>query len=249
MAQGIVFNSNADNQDVVSEIKAICNTDTNSYPLKDMARRVNFALDRFFTLAFQADGQWAYDDTNHGTDPIQTINLVSGTQSYDLGSFTSEIINILRIEALNSVGDAVLLRRLERSNLGVGPYWAGLGGIALTEYQPTAGEPFEYDLVGESIFLYPKPNFSATDGLKIYLERNKKTIVSTDTSVAMPVPSIFSQYICLLASLPFLIENKKDQKNDVAAQIAQYEIAIKDYFGNREKGIHKHMTMNIRRYR
>lgn len=220
------FHDTTNGTGCVQEVYDICQADTNSYPLKSVTRRVNAALDRFFTLAFQADGRWAFDDPNYDTAPIQSINLVSGTQSYNLDDFTSEIINILRVEALDSSGNPIVLRRLDRNKLT---------NIALTDYKTTASTPDEYDLVGEYIYLYPKPNYSSTNGLTIYLERNKSAFLYTDTTKDLPVPSIFVQYICRLASLPYLVENQKAQRNDVAQQIAQDEIAITDYFGHREK--------------
>ena len=209
------------------EIYDICQADTNSYPLKSVTRRVNAALDRFFTLAFQADGRWSWNDPSQDVAPIQSINLVSGTQSYNLDDFTYEIINILRVEALDSAGNNILLRRLDRAKLNA-------SGIALTNYKTTASTPDEYDLVGEYIYLYPKSSYNATNGLTLYTDKNKTAFVYTDTTKALPVPSLFVQYICRLASLPYLIEFQKAQKNDVAAQIQQDEIAILDYFGHRD---------------
>lgn len=220
------FNETSTGTGAVQEIYDICQADTNSYPLKSLTRRVNAALDRFFTLAFQADGRWAFDDPNYDTVPIQSINLLSGTQSYNLDDFTSEIINILRVEALDSSGNNIKLRRLDRSKLG---------HIALTNYKTTASIPDEYDLVGEYIYLYPKPSYSSTNGLTLYIERNKSAFLYTDTTKDLPVPSIFTQYICRFASLPYLIEFQKAQKNDIAAQIQADEEAIIDYFGHREK--------------
>ena len=239
---GLAFNSNSDNQDVVSEIKAICNADTSSYPLKDMARRVNMALDRFFTLAFQADGQWSWDDPSNDSLPIQTINVVSGTGDYNLDDFTSEIINIIRIELANSsTADLfIVLKRLDRANYST---------TALDEIYASTGIPEYYDLVGEYIRLYPTPSYSATAGLRIYLERNKTAFASTDTTKTLPIPALFSDYICRHASLPYLIEMQKPQKNDIASFIARDEVAIIDYFSNREKGARKRMTMRTPQFR
>lgn len=219
------FNDTSTGTGAFQEIDDICNSDINSYPAKAKTRRINSAIDRFFTLAFQADGRWSWDDPNWDTVPVQSINLVSGTQSYNLDDFTSEIINILRIEAKDSSGNNILLRRLDRKNV-VG---------ALTAYATTAGTPAEYDLVGEYIYLYPKPSYNSTNGLTIYLERNKSAFLYTDTTKDLPVPSIFVSYICRLASLPHLIETQKAQKNDVAAQIQEDEVAIIDYFSSRNK--------------
>lgn len=220
-----------DGTGVVDEINDICQSDNSNYPLLSKARRVNAALDRFFTLAFAADGRWTWDDSNYDTAPIQSINLVSGTQSYNLDDFTSEIINVLRVEALNSASSKLLLSRLDRTNV------TG----ALTDYQSTSGTPSEYDLVGEFIYLYPKPNYNSTNGLTLYIERNKSAFVSTDTTKVLGIPSIFNQYICNLASLPYLIEFQKAQKNDIAVKIASDEEQIKSYFFAREKGVAKRM--------
>lgn len=235
------YNSDSDSQDVITEINSICNSDNNSYPLKDKARRINLALDRFFTLAFQAGGQWPYDDPNRDTVPVETINIVSGTQSYNIGTFTSEILGILRVEMIDNNSADYVLERLDRANYP---------NISLLDLVTTdGGIPSKYDLVGEYIYLYDKPNFSKTSGLKFYIERNKVAIASTATTTVLPVPSIFDGYICRHASLPYLIEMQKPQKNDIAALIAKDEQDILDYFGNREKGIKKIMTMNIGRFR
>ena len=229
----IQFNDTSTKTGTVQEINDICNSDNNSYPIESKTRRVNAALDRFFTLAFDTAGLWPYDDTNWNTEPIQTINIVSGTQSYDLGTFTSEIINILRVELYNSAAatTANVLDRLKRDSIS----------DSLTSYT-VSGIPSQYDLIGQNIWLYPKPNYSCTNGLKIYMERNKSAFLYTDTTKVLPVPSIFVQYICRLTSLPYLIEFQKPQKNDIATQISMDEEAIKNYFANREKNVRKIMT-------
>lgn len=234
------FNSDSDEQDVVTEINDICNSSNTSFSLKSKARRVNGAIDRFYTLAFQADGRWVWDDPSRDTDPIEEINLVSGTQSYNVGTFTSEVINILRVEVLDSNGDGQLLKRLDR---------AGLGTIALTEYQTANGTPTEYDLVGEYIFLYPAPNYASTNGLKFYVNRTHTAFASTDTTKTLPVPTLFDHYICRAAALPWLIENQKPQANQIAAMVARDEQAILDYFAHREHGAKRKMTIALRRWR
>lgn len=226
-----------DGTGVVDEINDICNSDNNNFPLKSKARRVNSALDRFFTLAFQADGRWSFDDINQTTAPLQSINLVSGTEKYALDTFTSEIINILRVEALDPNGNGIVLKRLNRETID---------SQSLPQYNNVASTPNEYDLLGKYIYLYPKPNYNSVNGLSLYIERNKVAFTSASTTVSPGVPSIFHQYICRMASLPFLIEFQKGQKNDIASQIQLDEEAILDYFDKREKGI---PTKAIPKYR
>lgn len=234
----MLFNP-SDGTGVCDEINDICNTDNNSFPLTSKARRVNLALDRFFTLAFQADGRWTFDDVTRSNVPIESIDIVANQQSYNLNGFTSEIINVVRFESVDSNGNKVLLRRLKREDVE----GALTAHQTPTATQPTPSNPMEYDLIGNFIYLYPKPNFSATNGLTVYMERNKLEMVSTYTTTPLGVPSIFNEYICRYASLPHLIETQRPSKNDIAGQIQQDEAAILNYFANREKGIKRQMTV------
>lgn len=214
------FNDTTNETGVVQEINDICNSDNNSYPLKSKARRVNQALDRFFTLAFRAARQQSFGDLNDTTAPIESQNLVSSQQAYDLDDFTSEIIKVARIEVKNSDGVAHEITPLDTSKV--------LG--ALSEYQDTPGIPNEYKLFGKKLYLYPAPSYNYTSGLTMYFDRNKSSFASTDTTKTLGIPSLFYKYICNHASLPYLIENGKAQKNDIKALILEDEKAIEDYF-------------------
>ena len=233
----MVFNDTTTKTGIVQEINDICQSDDNSYPIESKTRRVNSAMDRFFTLAFQADGRWTLDDLNQSTVPIETQALVASQQTYDIDDFTSEIINVLGFTVLDNLGIEHQLTRLIREN-----------ALPLSEYKKTAGLPEEYDLIGKKIYLYPKPasaNVTTIAGLKIYLNRPATKFLYTDTTKVPGIPSIFHMYICRLASLPYLIEFQKPQKNDIASLINQDEKEIEQYFLNREKGVRRNMTPNI----
>lgn len=229
--------NNSDSLSIVDEINDICQSDSNSYPIASKTRRVNAAMDRFFTLAFQADGRWAYDDINQTTAPLESINLVSGTEKYALDTFTSEIIKVLRVEALDSGGVSHELTLLDEDD----PQFDTL-------IQTVSAIPNQYRLFGKYIYVYPKPSYSSTNGLSLYFSRNKSAFTTTDTTKQPGIPSIFHQYICNLASLPYLIEFQKGQKNDIAGQIAKDEAAIIQYFGKRNEGERKIMTHKKTQY-
>lgn len=222
------YNSHATSQDCVSEVLKISGATTNTYPLVDITRRFNGALDRFFTLAFRSDGRWNFDDLNQTTAPLESINLVSGTEKYAIDTFTSEIINVLRVEMLDSTGKGVVLQPLDRNSVG----WE-----SLPQFNSVAGTPRWYDKLGKYIYLYPKPNYNSTNGLSLYFERNKSAFVSTDTTKSPGIPSLFHMYLCRLAALPFLIEKSLPQKDDIASQIQVDEEEIVGYFSHRDKDI------------
>lgn len=219
------FNSHATNQDIVSEINDICNSDANSYPIASKTRRVNQALDRFFTLAFSVNKRGSFDDLNQTTAPLESINLVSGTEKYALDTFTSEVIATLRVEILDSNSNGLTLERLDRDSVQ---------GVSLPQFNSVGGTPQYWDKLGKYIYLYPKPNYNKTSGLSLYIQRNKSAFVTTDTTKVAGIPTIFHPYLCRYASLPYLIEFQKPQKNDVAAQVRLDEEAIIDYFNHLE---------------
>lgn len=103
--------------------------------------------------------------------------------------------------------------------------------------QPTGntGVPSRYDVLGNSILLDVAPNYNYSNGLKVVFQRNGVKFVYTDTTATPGIPSLFHMYLPRVASLPFLIENGKVNKNDVAEQIRIDEEAIKDFYSNRIK--------------
>lgn len=56
------------------------------------------------------------------------------------------------------------------------------------------------------------------------------------------IPSIHHLFLARYASLPFLIEKGKDNKNDIATLISQDEKKIEQFFANRDKDIAKQIT-------
>lgn len=195
------------------------------------------ALDRFFYLAFKSDGRWSFDDLNQTSPPIQSINLVSGQRRYELDDFTSEIINLMRVEIKDEAGNGVLLRPTDLSQVP----------MDYDEYHETAGVPRWYTKFGKFIDLLPAPNYNSTNGLTLYFERNKIPFVSTDTTADPGIPSIFHGYLARHASLPFLIEKGKQHKEDIKQQIALDEDAIIDHFSHREKDIKSKLVPKMKR--
>lgn len=230
------YNSHATNQDIVSEIKRICGTDTSSYPLVDMTRRANMALDRFVFLAMTSNSSWQWDDLNNTSDlPIGTTNLVSGQQDY---VFASDVLFVEKVLCKDSAGtwqeltpvDVVDSKDASRN------IW--------TLPSSNSGSPTRYDKFANSLLLDPIPNYASSSGLKVVFQRGPSYFISTDTTKSPGIPSIFHGYIARFASLPFLIENSKPAKNDIAALIAVDEDSIQDYFSARSKDVRRRLTVS-----
>lgn len=219
--------SNSTTEDaIVQEIDRICGTTSTTYTVKAKTARVNQALDRFFTLALQEDGDWQFDDTNQTDLPIGVTNLVSGQQDY---SFASELLVVTKVLAKDSNGiwNTLTLLDQQESTFPAKNVWELPTG--------NTGAPLRYDIFANSLLLDPIPDYNSTGGLKVVFKRNASKFVSTDTTKEPGIPSLFHPYLCRYASLPFLIEKELDYAKSVAQQIAIDEEAIKDFFANRNK--------------
>ena len=148
-------------------------TDTTTYPTNDFIRSANEWNRKAVTWIWQSQGDWDYDDSNYTDLPIATTTLVDGQQDYALPSTAFEIE---RVEILDKDGEYVLISPIDKT-------W--VKDESMTEFEGTNGMPKYYDLVANSIFLYPAPStddVTAVAGIKIYFRRGIDTFSITDTA-------------------------------------------------------------------
>ena len=149
---------------VIHEVFRICGANADTYPLRDIIARVNSALDRYFHLAFQADGHWSFDDINQSNPPIDTQSIVSGTNRYKFGTFTEKILGLIKLEILNSDGKGVSLTPESINDL-----YDTFQELYLDT--TNTGTPSHYCKFGDFVYLRPFPDYSKADGLKVYFNR------------------------------------------------------------------------------
>ena len=125
------------NDSVVAEINRICGSAVSSYSNQSKAARLNAALDRYFTLAFESDGRWSFDDINQTSPPIDTQDIVSGTNRYKVSSFTEKILSLIKLEVLDSSGKGVFITPETIDNLDVlsTPASGQISGISSNTFQ------------------------------------------------------------------------------------------------------------------
>lgn len=192
--------------------------------LKDFTSRLNSAKSRFFTLAFKYDALWNFDSTRQSDLPIATTTLTSGTREYALTLFHTEVLQIVQVFCKDSNGIFHELTPQDDKNT---PNTYTLS--------TSAGTPKTYELTGNSIVLDPEPNYTSAAGIKLVFKRNDTQFAYTDGGVAVGIPSLFHAYLARQACLPYLVEKRLAQKNDVAVLIEKDEMAIKEFVSNRAK--------------
>lgn len=234
----MVFSDTTDRDGIVELVEDLTGTQsstTSSYTLKTKTRDINNAYARYFLLGVEAEGRWQLDDTNHTKYPIITTNLVSGQQDY---SFTvdeqsNQILDIYRVEILDSTGNGVLLTPIDQYDVK---------GQALTEFMSENAQPTYYDKTANGIILYPAPNYNYTNGLKIYFNRTPSYFVYTDTTKTPGIPDVFHEYLAIRPAYQYCLRKGLPQKNDLKTDVLELENFIRTYYSNRSKDEPKAMT-------
>jgi len=248
----MVYNSNADSQDIVSTVldKAGA-TSVNVYPLKRITRNFNAALDMYLGWAFEVDGRWNFDDINETSPPIDTQNIVSGTNRYKLSAFTETLLSLMRLEILNSAGTGLYLEpeRLDTSGNVVSNETGRISGTRGSTFQElyvnaSSGTPTHYIKYGGFIYLRPNPNYSLASALLAYFNRPASYLASTDTTKVAGVPVIHHPLLCELTANQFKYDKKLMTLVEKIAVEKNNEDIVKEYFANRDKDIPKRMLPN-----
>lgn len=245
----MVFNDTATEQGIVQASRFEAGANANNYPVADIVRNSNVALDMAVTMILQADARWQFDDSNATDLPIGTTALVSGQQDY---SFDDEYLMIKSIECSDSTGNWHKLEPIDNMD----------EDEALSGFETTNGLPKYYDKMGESILLYPAPNYSIapTDspagGLRAYFQRNIDYFVAGDTTKVPGFATHLHYFIPLYNA--YVWANAKEQVNKVKLLQPRLEFytgnemrggndrgAFKEFYARREKDFRKKLTPRI----
>ena len=238
----MVYNSDADSQDIVSTVldKAGA-TSITVYPLKRITRNFNSALDLYLGWAFEAQGEHSFDDINETSAPIDTQDLESGINEYKFSAFTETILNLIKLTVLNSDGTEIELipERLEN-----------LTDAFLQIYKSSnTGTPDHYIKYGDFIYLRPYPDYSETKGLRAYFNRPASYLASTDTTKVPGVPVIHHPLLCDMTASQYKYDKDIITLNEKMAIDINAKSIVMDFFSNRSKDVKKVFKPRITLFR
>ena len=228
------YNTSDTYRSLVHEAWSLCDADINSYPLADVTRRVNAAYEELIGMIINADGTWEWDDTNHTDLPVGTGTLVADQQAY---SFSSEYLEIRQVKVKNANGDWVVLKPIDYSQFKE---------IAIEEYFSTSRMPEYYDILGDTIKLYPAPasaSVTLASGLKIHFTRTADLFTTADTTQEPGLPSTHHVILAYMAAIPYCMGYKKDRVPLYEKKVNDMKETLTAFYGRREKDKRKVMTM------
>lgn len=223
---------------LIEEIDFILGTDSTDYPTAQKVRNVNRWYDRAVSLILLSDSRWEFDDLNHTDLPIGTTSLVANQQDYSVS--TAGFLKILKVECKNSSGDWIALKQIDK---------AQFKNIAMAEYQETAGTPAEFDLTSNSVFLYPKPSYASSGGLKVHYQRVPDYFTTADTTQEPGFAQPFHRLLSYGAAYDYAIANGMVNKPTMLKnEIRELEAGLVDFYSSRDKDFKNRLTLEHENY-
>jgi len=225
----------------------IGSSDTTTYPFDpDFVRNANIWYRKVNSWIWRVTGTWEYDDSNFSDLPIATRTLVDGQQDYEIPSSAQKID---RVEVLDSDGNYRRLTPIDKSQIK---------SQSMSEYFETAGLPIKYDLIGRSIFLYPKPssdNVTLAAGLKVYFSRDIDPFDPDDDDGSdvdhKREPGFVSNFHPLLSMGPALDYARvymPDKVAQLASEIGQMKKNLEEFYSDRHRDMSARITPNKQNY-
>lgn len=212
------YNSHSTSQDIVSDTYFETSANSNSYPIADLTRNANTALDTATTLMLLADDKWDFDSTNATDLPIGTADLLSGQQDYE---FDDDFLVIKAVEIADSTGTWSKLIPIDNLTLDERQ--------AISEFETTNGIPVYYDKIGNSLMLYPAPNYNrrlveeSQGGLKVFFQRNIDYFTTTDSTKEPGFAKHLHKYVPLYCAYVYACAKELPKQNVLKQRLEFYE--------------------------
>ncbi len=235
-------------QDALWRVGLDATTQPESYPLDDLVRNANNALDAAVAIILGCDGRWQFDDSNYTTLPIATTDLVNLQKDY---TYAIKFLEITRMEIKDTLGNWRLLKPFDQNDLerGVTSSYEDIqipGNISLTDYLKVPGQPILYDKMGESIILYPTPNYSQLASLKAYFKRKMDYFVAADTVKEPGFRNDLHQYVSVFMAYEYAKKKTLPQLKTLFDDKNRLETAIVAAYSRRNADEKPVMRNNIR---
>lgn len=190
------FNDLSTSAGLVQDANFWAKTDETKYPLKDKARNATEWLKKVGLWIWEASGEWSFDDSNLTTLPIATTDLEEGVGDYEL---PTTLLRLERVEVKDVNGDFRKLIPIDQ---------ADLQNTAIDEFRATNGLPIYYDVIGNSVNLYPKPtstHVTLDDGLQVIVGRDVDPFLSTDTTKEPGFSEYFHRIVSIGMAMDYCV--------------------------------------------
>lgn len=198
--------------------RRITKTNSTTYTNNDVDASINNYLHLFVNEAIQSMDGWDFEGE------IATTSLVASQQEY---VFPSDILKIKRIEITYDGTNWYKVR------------FADVNTLDTTADSTTVNQNFQTtnpfaDIHDSSIFLYPIPTATSTNGLKIWYE-NEVTELSADADEPT-IPEAYQKGLCYGAATDYFDREAESKKSRYMEQKMEKNIfRMKDFVNRRNQ--------------
>lgn len=218
------YDNSSTKQGIVQDVYFGVGANSNSYPIADVTRAINNGLDKVSSIILKADNRWQFDDTNNITLPIATTNLVNNQQDYQ---FDSSFLEVVKVLVADESGNFFPVRNIDVRDQNVFGYLQNLSS--------NRSIPQKYDVIGNSILLDPTPNYSYTNGLKVYFKRKMGYFTTSDTTKVPGFDSRFHKYLSLFAQYEYAHAKVLNKAEKLKRDMLEMEKDIEKHYSRRLK--------------
>ena len=213
----------------------------NTDRLKEFTADVNVAWDDFLSIAFGPDGTWQLDDSNHTDYPFITTNLISGQRDYTftVDESSNIILDIYRVMCKTSAtGNYQEIYPVDQSTPD---YLNSESTSTFIDGQSLTGAPSRYDKIANGVQLDLIPNYDATAGLKLFVNREPSYFVYTDPTKKAGVSGNLHKWFYIKPAYDYARRHSLAQLPRLELEVVKFENVIKDSFRRRQRDVPKRL--------
>lgn len=160
--------------DVTTRVNFLTGTTVNEYSAPARLVSLNKWYYQAHNWIMQSMDGWHYDDSNATDFPFISANLVAGQQDYG-GLLTERVLRMKRAEITYDGTNWVKLTPFDLNE-----------DMNATDSTSVSGDFSQanprYRMVQNSILVYPVPDTSITDGLKLFVDRSIIPVTASDVT-------------------------------------------------------------------
>lgn len=215
------YNSDSDNQDIVSLIGDMTGLNT-TVEIKQITRAANYANKKIWCWIFDSFGGWQYDDSNNTNLPIATTTLEANKRTYLL---PSDALTLRSVEYKNSGGDWAKLYPLPIDRINQ--------MTSENEFQDEPGEPRWYAPLSDAFKIYPASDTTRASAIRIQFDRGSVSFASTDIEKDPGFASEFHEAVAVGAAYFIGINKRLPNWELIRSEWIDAEKKIREYYTRR----------------
>jgi hypothetical protein len=235
----MVFSDSSTKTGLVEMVRRLTNTDSNTYPIADLTADLNTIYSEYVSVMLSSDTRWQWDDSNFSTLPISTTDLVSGQRDY---KFNDTFLKVIKVYVKDATGNYYELTQLDPQD-SVSNFEA----MSMNENNSgNTGQPAWFDLDGDILRLQPSPNYSQTDGIKVFFQRYESVFASTDTTKVPAIPYPFHMGLAYGTAHIFALVHGQPTVDRLKIEDIECRKSLAEFLSKRNKAERPTLTAKFR---